>query len=415
MKIFLLTMGCDKNLVNSGLLQGILDKRGVELTPYIDSADAIVLNTCGFISDAVKENINVLTELLKYKKRLIVCGCMAARFKEKIMRDFPEVDCAVNLNEVESALLGDSKRRDEFDHELFINRAKLHNSHIAYILVAEGCDSACAYCAIPSIKGRYRSRKINSILEEARILINGGVKELILVAQDVAGYGRDISASLPELLKELANIDGDFWLRIMYAYPQYITQELLETIISQPKICNYLDVPVQHVSPNVLALMGRKAQNIPKLFNKISEMGIWARTTVMIGFPGETDEDFALLENFVRTQKIAVGIFSFSPEEGTPAFNMPQIPANKKRARLKAIEKAQKAAIRARNKARLGTVERILIDKSDEYNGVLGRSCAEAPEVDGIIFLEDYKNIEPERFINVRLKEFNGDLYGEVL
>ena len=366
MKILFVSLGCDKNLADTEMMLGLLQNRGFEFTDDETEADAAVVNTCCFIGDAKEESINMLLELAELKKTgrlkaLLAAGCLAQRYREEIRKEIPEVDAILGttaaveiVSALEEALAG--KGRDHFrglnEPPAFArDRVLTTGGHFAYLKIAEGCDKRCTYCIIPRVRGDYRSIPMEALVEQAEILAEGGVRELILVAQETTLYGVDLygKKSLPELLRRLARINGVFWIRVLYCYPEEITDELIETIAEEPKICNYLDIPVQHAADRVLKRMGRRTdsgelrQNILRLRERIPD--ICLRTTFISGFPGETQEDFEELYRFVNEMEFdRLGVFPYSQEEDTPAALMPdQIEDEVKEARRDELMELQQA------------------------------------------------------------------------
>ncbi len=420
MKIHFVSLGCDKNLVDSEIMLGILKQAGHEITSEEESADVFVINTCGFIMDATKESIDTVLRLAEYKKEdpskgLIVTGCMVKRYKEDILKELPEVDAIVGpkdygaigrvIDEIGKSkntgkkeecitLISDQAETDETLAEL---RVLSTPSHFAYLKIAEGCDNHCTYCTIPKIRGPYKSRSLQSLRREAELLAKKGVKELILVAQDTALYGKD-SKEIPDLatlVTELSKIEGIEWIRILYAYPEHITDELIQVMASNEKVCNYLDMPIQHCSDGILRAMKRTGTKagLVELIQKLRQQvpGISIRTTLIVGFPGETEEQFQELCDFVEQMEFErMGAFAYSREEGTPAAKMPrQVSAKIKKERLNKLMKLQQSISKKKNQQKIGTVLKVMTEgylpQEDIY---CGRSYMDTHEVDGLVFFK---------------------------
>ncbi len=433
-KVGMISLGCPKNQVDGEAMLYKLNKAGFEIVNKTEDSDVMIINTCGFIEAAKAEAIEAILETAEYKKAglisaIVVTGCLAERYKDEIIREIPEVDCVIGIGAdgdivkaCQKALVGvkTSFFPDKCNLPIDDKRILSTPSHWAYLKIAEGCDNKCSYCAIPGIRGKFRSRTIESVVGEAVELAKQGVKELILVAQDTTKYGSDIYGrySLDMLLKELVKIDGIEWIRLYYCYPQRITDELIDVIASEEKICNYIDIPLQHASKSVLTAMNRVGDSkdykalIDKMRAKIPELSL--RTTFMVGFPGETDEDFAELCDFVKVTCFdKMGCFTFSPEEDTPAFDMEnQIDEDVKKRREEILMDIQYTITENSNKSRLGKKYKVIID---DFNGseYIGRSYLDSPEIDsGIIFTSDKKHNIGD-FVYVTITDFNGyDLIG---
>ena len=408
-KVYLVSLGCDKNRVDGEVMIGTLRVAGYEVPNDPTQADAIIVNTCGFISDAVQESIDMVLELASYKKAgscraLIIVGCMAERYRKEIMETIPEADAIVGVGEYENivgvvaGLIGapdiSPNVADSGDFYLARLAARVDDAipHMAYVKISEGCDNHCTYCTIPAIRGGYRSRTMETILEECRLLCEAGAKEIVLVAQDTALYGTDIYGEkrLPVLMREIAAKSGVQWLRLMYAYPEHITQELIDTMAELPQVCKYIDMPIQHSENSVLERMGRSGSRTA-LLKLISEMrekipGIAIRTTLMVGFPGEAVEDFKNLYSFAREVKFdRLGVFPYSREEGTPAATMPQqVKPQVKQSRMNRLMNLQQKIHFAKQREYVGQILPVMIDaKTDE--GYVGRTQYDAYEVDAVV------------------------------
>lgn len=412
MNIFFVSLGCDKNLVDSEHMLGILNENGYQLINEEASADIIIINTCCFIHDAKEESINTILEMAEYKKTsrlktLIVTGCLAQRYKEEILEQIPEVDALLGTSSFMDILeiieeLTDQKQHIRFASldtrpELTSKRLLTSGSFTAYLKIAEGCDKHCTYCIIPQVRGNYRSIPMEEILREAVDLAEQGVKEIILVAQETTLYGKDIygKKSLPSLLEQLCSIEGIAWVRILYCYPEEIDDELIEVMRKEPKICRYLDLPIQHASDRILKLMGRRTnqEDLIRIITKLRKKlpGIALRTTLIAGFPTETEEEHAQLMDFVKRMEFdRLGVFTYSKEDNTPAALLkPQIPVKVKKQRQKELMKLQQSIVFAHTKTLIGKTVDVLVEGkiTNEENVYIGRTYMDAPQVDGFLFL----------------------------
>lgn len=436
----LVNLGCAKNQVDAEVMLAALQNAGYELSDGAAPADVVIVNTCGFIDAAKKESIETILDLAKLKadgeiKAIIVTGCLAERYREEIMKELPEVDAVAgigansNIAETVKQVLN-GKKIQSFPEKSLLplcgQRRLLTPGWSAYLKIAEGCDNRCAYCAIPLIRGGYRSRTMESIVSEAETLAAGGVKEIILIAQDTTKYGHDLYGKLmlPQLLKQLCKIDGIEWIRTLYSYPDYITDELLETVAAEKKVVNYIDLPLQHCSGRVLRSMFRAGdrKSLTALISKMREKipGLVLRTTLMTGFPGETPEDFEELCGFVKEIRFErLGCFTFSQEEGTAAAGMSgQIDEEVKQHRMALIMEEQMNIMQEQGEAMIGKVLRVIDEGFDESAGCLfGRSYMDAPDVDGkIFFIPDGKKPVPGKFVNVKITGCtDGDLTGKAV
>lgn len=408
-KVGMVSLGCPKNQMDAELMLARLEQAGYTLTADAALADVVIVNTCGFIEDAKKESIDQILEFAQLKKegriqRIIVTGCLAERYQKELAAELPECDGVLGLGAnrdiasvVKAVLAGAPVVRfpDKGCWELDGARVQTTPSFFAYLRVGDGCNNRCAYCAIPLIRGSLRSRGMDVLVDEARSLAAAGVKELVLVAQDTTLYGQDWDgmSHLPELLNRLCEIDGLKWIRLLYCYPEHITDELLDTIARQEKIVNYMDIPIQHASGEVLASMNRPGDeaSLRALVAHIRERvpGIVLRTTVMTGFPGETEEQFEQLCAFVRDMRFErLGCFAFSPEEGTKAASMAgQVPEEEKQRRRDVIMQEQALVASRYNEEQIGRTLEVLVESYDRYAGCwFGRSAADAPDIDGKVF-----------------------------
>ena len=439
MKILFVSLGCDKNLVDTEMMLGMLSERGHSFTDDENEADAAVVNSCCFIGDAKEESINTLLELAELKKAgslkvLLVCGCLAQRYREEIRKEIPEVDACIGtmaideiaqvLDEVLSGKPADHYKPLDTPPVTGVRREVTTGGHYAYLKIAEGCGKNCTYCIIPKVRGGYRSVPMESLVQEARNLADQGVKELILVAQETTLYGTDLYGrkTLPDLLKELAKINGIFWIRILYCYPEEITDELVDTIANEPKVCHYLDIPIQHASDAVLKRMGRRTNQkqlremIAKLRERIPD--ICLRTTLISGFPGETQEDFEELYRFVNEQEFdRLGVFPYSLEEDTPAALLSdQVPQEIKESRRDELMELQQAIAFEKAEDMIGTVLTVMVEgKVADEDTYVCRTYRDAPGVDGYLFLNTTANLCTGDLVRVVVTDANEyDLIGEI-
>ncbi len=439
MKILCISLGCDKNLVDSENMLGLLRKDGYEFTDDEAQADIILINTCCFIGDAKEESVNTILEMAQWKtegtcKALIVTGCLAQRYQQEIIDEIPEVDAVLgttSYTEVSRVLANVLKgqRENVFRSidELPENEAErivTTGGYYSFLKIAEGCDKRCTYCIIPSLRGRYRSVPMERLLEEARHLAGQGVKELILVAQETTLYGVDLygEKALPRLLRELCGIPGIQWIRIQYCYPEEITEELIDVIKEEEKICHYLDIPIQHASDRILKRMGRKAtqEGLRKIIGRLRERipDIALRTTLISGFPGETDEDHQILMEFVDDMEFErLGVFAYSQEEDTPAASFPdQIPQELKEERRDEVMELQQEIAFEKSEAMVGRVLEVMIEgKVADENAYVGRTYMDSPGVDGLLFVNTDLDLMSGDFVRVKVTgAAEYDLIGEI-
>ncbi|MBN1932854.1 MAG: 30S ribosomal protein S12 methylthiotransferase RimO [Desulfobacterales bacterium] len=438
MKVYLINLGCVRNLVDSEVMLGRMMQAGWIITQNPAEADTIIINTCSFIESAVDESIDTILESAKFKKRgvcqrLIVTGCLPERFREEIVDCLPEVDIFLGtgaFDKIVQAADGSLKSPGCFlpdPNQPILQDSKiprlLLSQHIAYVKVAEGCNRNCTYCIIPKLRGKQKSRCSEDILAEARHLLSHGIKELILVAQDTTSYGKDLQSStnLERILKSLSGISGENWIRFLYGHPDRIDDTLIQTIAAQPNICSYFDIPIQHVSESVLKRMGRKykCDDLYKLFNKIRLTAIDAvlRTTVIVGFPGETDEDFELLLNFVKDIRFDfLGVFVYSDSEDLPSHRLSgHVPKRVATQRYDRLMSCQQQISLEINRKYIGRTFKVLIESSPEDKLYMGRTYFQAPEVDGITYIQSEK-LRIGSFADVRITDaLEYDLIGEIL
>lgn len=436
-KIAIVSLGCSKNLIDSEQMMANLKENGFELVEDESEADVIVINTCTFIEDARVESINCILEMAEYKKQgaarlIVVTGCMAQRYTDQILTEMPEVDMVIGTNEFDKIAeklseLCDNENSERVhcsDTPLMFegDRVRTTPEYTAYIKIAEGCSNHCTYCVIPSVRGEYRSRKAEDIIAEAKKMADEGVKELIVIAQDTTRYGIDLYGEyrLPQLLGELCGIDGIEWVRVHYCYPELVTDELLDVFAREEKLCNYFDIPIQHVSDRILKLMGRRTSKaeILDMVKRIRERipGAVIRTSLIVGFPGETEDEFDELCDFVTEVKLdRVGAFTYSREEDTPAYSMKnQVDEEEKRRRQEMLMVTQAAVDDENNARKIGTTVRVLVEGRDEIiKRYFGRTYADSIEIDGAVFFTADKILRPGDFVDVRIDEaVDMDLFG---
>ncbi|NPV79883.1 MAG: 30S ribosomal protein S12 methylthiotransferase RimO [Firmicutes bacterium] len=442
-RIGLVSLGCAKNLVDSEVMLGMLKEAGFEIVPEGEEADIAIVNTCGFILPAKEESIGETLKLAELKnagklKALIMTGCLPQRYADELAKEMPEVDAFLGPDQIPAIVrvireileqgrvekpIQIPEPRYIYGHET--PRLLLTPPYTAYIKIAEGCDNRCSYCVIPSIRGRFRSRAIESIVMEAQRLVSNGVKELVLVAQDTTRYGEDLYGrwALAELLRDLASINGVEWVRFLYTYPTRITDELISVVASEPKVCKYFDVPLQHADDGILRLMGRRntCRDARELIQRLREQipGVCIRSTFIVGFPGEIKEAFDNLLHFLEDMRLdRVGIFVYSEEEGSPAENLPgKVPQDVAEDRYHQAMLLQQRISRERLRERIGEVTRVLIEGLSEESELVsrGRSQKEAPEIDGSIFIGD-ATLAPGTFRTVKIIDSSDyDLIGEVI
>lgn len=437
MKVCLISLGCDKNLVDSEKMGGLLRDAGHEMTDSEAEAEAIIINTCCFIHDAKEESIRTIIETADYKKtgklkRLVITGCLAERYADEIRSELPEVDAVVGTTAYEEIVKAiESKDYEVLKRDLSYlpdpDAARLISAgnYVSHLKIAEGCDKCCTYCIIPKIRGPYRSVPMERLLKEAEYLASAGTKELILVAQETTLYGVDLYGhkALPELLTKLCGIDGIVRIRVLYCYPEEITDELIEVMKNEPKICRYLDLPIQHASDPILRKMGRRTtrKDLEALIRKLRKElpGITLRTTLITGFPGETEEDYKELSSFAGRMKFnRLGVFPYSPEEGTAAAKMPgRVPKRVKERRRNEIMRLQRDICKEYGKKCIGKVFDVLVDGVLPEEGVtVGRTYMDAPGIDGLVYFTAGRELLSGDLVRVKItgaKEY--DLMGEMV
>lgn len=438
MKVYFETLGCPKNFNDTQAAEAYCLKEGLSLAESPENADVIVVNTCGFINDAKKESIDKIFEMAEYResgKKLVVSGCLSQRYAQELTSEMPEVDLFVGVNDYErlpelikslvSVPLSErnmSSSECDYASKLpLLDRNLEEGAYSATLRIAEGCDNRCAYCVIPSIRGGFRSKSMEDVISEAEALSAKGIKEIILIAQDVTNYGVDIYGKfmLPDLLRELVKVNGIRWIRLMYCYEDRISDDLIRVMAEEPKICHYIDVPIQHSSDHTLKEMKRRStgasirDTIGRLRNAMPDIAI--RTTLIVGFPGETEEDFENLLDFVEEQRFQrLGVFSYSQEEGTPAGDRDdQIPEDIKESRLDQIMRMQLEISYQHNQELIGTVLEVLVEDIDDDGSYIGRSRYDAPEIDNSVIFTSSSEHRPGDFVNVYINDaYDYDLVG---
>lgn len=438
-KIGMISLGCPKNQVDAEHMLALMDAEGWEIVDYVDGCDAVIVNTCGFIDDAKKEAIENILDMVELKKegvisKIIVTGCLAQRYKDEIVKEIPEVDAVIGIGangdiiktveEVMSGVDTIENYPPQCDLPLEGQRILTTPQYWAYLKIGEGCSNRCTYCTIPSIRGNMRSRSMENVIDEAKQLAESGVKELILIAQDTTSYGLDLygELKLPELLNELCKIDSIEWIRLLYCYPDRITDELIETMKNQEKVVNYIDLPLQHADDKILKAMNRRGDQalirnvISKLREEIPDVVI--RTTFIVGFPGEGEEEFETLAEFVNEIEFdRLGVFTFSPQEGTPAFDMEdQVDEDIKARRGEVIMQDQYSIMEEKNNEKIGKTYRVVVEDYDGYSdSYTGRTYMDAPEIDGLVKFTSHKDLDIGDFVDVEIFDVEDyDLIGEV-
>ena len=438
-KVGMISLGCPKNQVDAEHMLALLDAAGCEIVDYVDGCDVVIVNTCGFIDDAKKEAIENILDMVELKKegiisKIVVTGCLAQRYKDEIVTEIPEVDAVVGIGangdivktieEVMSGVDTIEKYPPRCDLPLEGQRILTTPQYWAYLKIGEGCSNRCTYCTIPSIRGNMRSRNMENIIEEAIQLAESGVKELILIAQDTTSYGLDLygELKLPELLNELCKIDSIEWIRLLYCYPDRITDELIETMKKQNKVVNYIDLPLQHADDKILKAMNRRGDQamirnvIEKLRTEIPDVVI--RTTFIVGFPGEGEDEFENLAVFVNEIEFdRLGVFTFSAQEGTPAYDMEdQVEEDVKTRRGEIIMQDQYSIMEEKNSEKIGKTYKVIVEDYDGYSdSYTGRTYMDAPEIDGIVRFTSDRDLDIGDFVEVEIFDVEDyDLIGEV-
>ena len=442
-KLNLISLGCARNLVDSEVMAGLLEQGNYQIVEKTAEADVVLINTCGFIDAAKAESIDTIIEVSRFKKegklqKLVVAGCLSQRYPQELAQELPEVDLFIGTGEVPR--IADILREHEanptrrqyvgvpeylYDH--VTPRLRTTPSHTAFLKVSEGCDHKCAFCIIPKLRGPHRSRSIDSVAKEAAQLVHNGVKEINLIAQDLTAYGRERKdgTTLCGLLKELTQVDGMTWIRLLYAYPNFLEESLLQLINDSGIICKYIDIPFQHVSPGILRKM-RRGKTGSAVHEAVATLrgaipGLTLRTSMIVGFPGETERDFAELLDFIEEARFErLGVFKYSPEQGTPAAQFDHlISEDEKERRWQEAMELQASISRSQNEALIGSIQRVMIDGVDDTGQTTGRTQAHAPEVDGVVYIHDplleSRSFRPGDFVEVLITEAQDyDLIGEL-
>lgn len=434
-RIGLISLGCDKNRVDSEYILYLLKEYGFSITSKLENAEIILINSCAFLESARKEAIEAVFDAVKQKtkgvcEKIMMLGCMSQRYGKQLKEDMPELDEVVEIAEYSNIvnIIRNSYGLKETNIEspnYVCKRVLSTQNHYAYLKIADGCNNFCSYCLIPTIRGRYKSRPIKEIIEEAKELVKFGVRELILVAQDTTRYGTDTEKKpqLVKLIKELSRIKDLKWIRLHYCYPEMVTDELLKEINENPKVCKYLDIPLQHIDSDILKAMNRRSseESIKQLITKIRELNanISIRTSLIVGFPGETNAQFANLTSFLEEYKLDnVGCFSYSREPGTKAYDMEnQVPEKVKKSRNKKVMKLQEKIVLENNQKYINTVQEVVVEQHNENLGYyVCRNQYNSPEIDTVVFVTTDEELQIGSFINVTITEVLGyDLKGEVV
>lgn len=433
-KVGMISLGCPKNQVDGEVMLEKLNKSGFDIAQSIEDSDVMIINTCGFIEDAKREAIETILEVAEYKKAgfisaIVVTGCLAERYQDEVLKEIPEVDSVIGIGAdrdivrvCQKALIGVQTSFYPDKKYLLLEGDRMLSTppHWAYLKISDGCDNKCSYCAIPGIRGGYIERDMESIIAEANKLVASGVKELIIIAQDTTKYGLKLYGEykLAELLKELVKIDGIEWIRLFYCYPDRVTDELIDVIASEEKVCSYIDIPLQHCNNDILKSMNRYGSydSLKKLLTKMKTKipNLSLRTTFMVGFPGETEEQFEELCRFVKGIEFdKMGCFTYSPEEDTPAFDFDnQIDEDIKKRRAEVLMDIQYSITENANKKRIGNIYKVVVDEKDG-DKYIGRSYLDSPEIDSGIIITSERALSSGEFINVKITDYDGyDLIG---
>lgn len=435
MKVGFVSLGCSKNLIDTEMAIGLFKRNNFEIVNDVEKAEIIIINTCGFIESAKQEAINTILEMAEYKEKgtckyLVVMGCLVQRYRKELQKALPEVDLFIEINDYTNywnkilELLDEKEKPDTINNLCYMDRVISTGNKTAYLKIAEGCSNRCTYCAIPYIRGPYVSRPMEEVLEEAKKLATAGIKELIVIAQDTTRYGEDLygESKLSDLLNELCKIDGFEWIRFLYAYPESITDELIKTVKNNPKICNYFDIPIQHISDSVLRRMNRRTtgKQIEELINKIKKQipDVILRTSLIVGFPGETEEDFNKLYEFVKKGYFdKLGVFTYSKEDGTPAARLKEQihPATKKK-RYNLIMSVAKDISAEKLKSYIGKEYKVLVeDTTFDHKFCVGRSYMDIPDTDGMVIIKDCDAKLVGEFVNCKVTAVNNyDLIAKI-
>jgi ribosomal protein S12 methylthiotransferase len=438
-KFSIISLGCARNLVDSEVMSGLLEENQYQMVQEPADADVVLINTCGFIDAAKAESIDTIVEISRLKKegtlrKLVVAGCLSQRYPQELATELPEVDLFIGTGEIPRIvnILKEHERNQNRRHYVGIPeylydhvtpRLRSTPSYTAFLKVSEGCDHKCAFCIIPKLRGSHRSRAIESVIKEATMLAQTGVKEINLIAQDLTAYGRDRKdgTTLYGLLDELVHVPDLVWIRLLYAYPNFLDSQLLQLINNSEKICKYIDIPFQHVSAGILKSMrrGKSGSAVQATIEKLRESisGLILRSSLIVGFPGETEEDFQALLDFVeRTKFERLGVFKYSIEEGTAAASLPDhVDEEEKERRWQEVMDLQASISQIKNEALIGSIQRVIIDGIDETGQLVGRTQGHAPEVDGLVYLQNPASLRSGDFADVKITEaLEYDLIGEL-
>lgn len=437
-KIYIVTLGCSKNEIDSELMISIMKDNNYEVADTLDEADIIIVNTCGFIEKAKEESIETIWEMTRYKnegncKYLILAGCLAQRYSQELMDEIPDIDAIIgtgNIRDISSVVKEldlkseKIKKIDNIDTDYLEDIKRINFNTTEYVRISEGCDNFCTYCIIPKLRGKHRSRQMEDIIKEVKYLAANGVKEIILIGQNTSDYGIDLYGeySLYKLLDELNSIDSISWIRILYLYPDNFDDNLINSIKNNQKVVKYLDIPLQHISDNVLKKMNRRTskEDITSLINKLRKEipEIVIRTTFIVGFPGETDDDFNELLSFIKDTRFErLGVFTYSKEEDTPAYSLPnQVPEEIKEYRRDQIMEAQKDISEDIMMSKVGKIFDVLVEEYSEGDTYIGRAYMDSPEIDGVVYINSMEEIELGSFAEVKITDYlEYDLIGEVI
>jgi ribosomal protein S12 methylthiotransferase len=426
-RVCIISLGCPKNLVDSEVIVGHMVRDGFEIVVEPDGADAVIINTCGFVDSAKEESRRTIDEILGLKRsgrtgKVVVAGCLVQRFKKALEAELSEVDAFLPITDysgIPDLLRGLGKNRRggrPRKAETDLGRMLLTQPHVSYLRISEGCNHRCSFCAIPAIRGRLKSKPVDVLVAEAGALAAAGVRELNLVAEDSTDYGRDLEgrALLPELLGELGGVEGLAWIRLLYAYPSRVSDELVKEMARNPKVLSYIDMPIQHMSGRLLKSMvrGTSPALIRRVVDSIRERipGVILRTSVIVGYPGEEDDDFRMLVDYLQEARFErLGAFAFSPEEGTAAFRLDgRVPRVVAERRLEAVMRLQQAIIEDRNKSLVGTEEEVIVDTIQGDGTILGRTRADAPEIDCAVLMDPHEGLRPGTLIQTRITGHDG-------
>lgn len=437
-KISIVTLGCSKNDIDSELMSSMLKDSGFDQAAYLEEAEIIIVNTCGFIESAKEESIETIWEMTRFKEEgkcqyLILAGCLAQRYSDELLEEIEDIDAIIGTGNIKNIVsivedLDRDKKKiksvDNINEDYLEDVKRLNFNHSEYVKISEGCDNHCTYCIIPKLRGTHRSRKMENIIEEVKHLVAHGVKEVILIGQNTSDYGIDLYGEyvLYKLLDELETIEGLEWVRLLYLYPDNFDDKLIKSIRENKKVVKYVDIPLQHISNNVLKMMNRRTnkEDIINLIQKLRRTipGIVIRTTFIVGFPGETQEDFKELYDFIQDIRFErLGVFTYSKEEGTPAYNLEgHLSEDLKEERRSEIMELQRNISEEIMGEKVGKEYKLIIEEDNGDGNYIGRSYMDSPEIDGVVYIETDRDLSPGDFVQVRIKDYlEYDLLGEVI